>query len=173
MGEEINCDLPKILAPSLRELPAKRGEGELTFGSPAAFAAGSVWHAFRAIQSNTPSVSRQKQAADTSDVTTSRIARNQRFRLSGRLGEGGYKKKSLFIIDRVKAKPLFIIQLSVKRWPLFCCARMFGTLFSLNAQEERGGVSRPPLSLILLCGADFIRLFPASRRRERQQRQQC
>ena len=90
----INADLPKILAPSLRELPAKRGEGELTFGSPAAFAAGSVWRAFRAIQSNTPSVSRQKRAADTSDVTTSRIARNQRFRLPGRLREGGYKDKS-------------------------------------------------------------------------------
>ena len=64
-------------------------EGELTLGSPAAFAAGSVWRGFRAKQSNTPSVSRQKQAADTSDVTTSRIARNQRFRLSGRLREGG------------------------------------------------------------------------------------
>ena len=51
-------------------------EGELTFGSPAAFAAGSVWRAFRAIQSNTPSVSRQKRAADTS------------------LKEGGYKGKS-------------------------------------------------------------------------------
>ena len=50
-------------------------EGELTFGSPAAFAAGSVWRGFRAKQSNTPSVSRQKQAADTS------------------LGEGGYKGK--------------------------------------------------------------------------------
>ena len=69
-------------------------EGELTLGSAAAFAAGSVWRGFRAIQSNTPSVSRQKQAADTSDVTTSRIARNQRFRLPGRLREGGYKDKS-------------------------------------------------------------------------------
>ncbi|WP_291953955.1 hypothetical protein [Cloacibacillus sp.] len=63
------------MAPSLRELPTKRGEGVLTLGSPAAFAAGSVWRGFRAIQSNTPSVSRQKQAADTS------------------LGEGGYKDK--------------------------------------------------------------------------------
>ena len=50
-------------------------EGELTLGSPAAFAAGSVWRGNRAQQSNTPSVSRQKQAADTS------------------LGEGGYKGK--------------------------------------------------------------------------------
>ena len=58
-----------------RELPAKRGEGELTLGSPAAFAAGSVGRGNRAQQSNTPSVSRQKQAADTS------------------LGEGGYKGK--------------------------------------------------------------------------------
>ena len=41
-------------------------EGELTLGSPAAFAAGSVWRGNRAKQSNTPSVSRQKQAADTS-----------------------------------------------------------------------------------------------------------
>ena len=59
----------------LRELPAKRGEGELTLGSPAAFTAGSVGRGNRAQQSNTPSVSRQKQAADTS------------------LGEGGYKGK--------------------------------------------------------------------------------
>ena len=51
-------------------------EGELTLGSPAAFAAGSVWRGYGAIQSNTPSVSRQKQAADTS------------------LREGGYKGKS-------------------------------------------------------------------------------
>ena len=64
-------------------------EGELTLGSSTAFAAGFVWRGFRTKQSNTPSVSRQKQAADTSDVTTSRIARNQRFRLSGRLREGG------------------------------------------------------------------------------------
>ena len=90
-------------------------EGELTLGSPAAFAAGSVWRGFRAKQSNTPSVSRQKQAADTSDVTTSRIARNQRFRLSGRLGEGGCKGKvkrkvkPLFIFYPIKAKSLFII----------------------------------------------------------------
>ena len=66
-------------------------EGELTLGSPAAFAAGSVWRGNRAIQSNTPSVSRQKQAADTS------------------LREGGCKKKSPFIIDRAEDKPLFII----------------------------------------------------------------
>ncbi|MGN0881383.1 hypothetical protein [Cloacibacillus porcorum] len=45
----------------------------MTFGSLAAFAAGSVWRSYRAKQSNTPSVSRPKQAADTS------------------LGEGGYK----------------------------------------------------------------------------------
>ena len=51
-------------------------EEELTLGSPAAFAAGSVWRGYSAIQSNTPSVSRQKQAADTS------------------LREGGYKGKS-------------------------------------------------------------------------------
>ncbi|WP_157102225.1 hypothetical protein [Cloacibacillus porcorum] len=51
-------------------------EGELTLGSAAAFAADSVWRGNRAKQSNTPSVSRQKQAADTS------------------LGEGGYKDKS-------------------------------------------------------------------------------
>ncbi|WP_291953457.1 hypothetical protein [Cloacibacillus sp.] len=50
-------------------------EGELTLCSSAAFAAGSVWRGSRAEQSNTPSVSRQKQAADTS------------------LGEGGYKDK--------------------------------------------------------------------------------
>ena len=86
----INSDLPKILAPSLRELPAKRGEGELTFGSPAAFAAGSVWRDFRAKQSNTPSVSPQKRRRSTF------------------LREEGFKKKPLFIIDRVKAKPLFI-----------------------------------------------------------------
>ncbi|WP_455611326.1 hypothetical protein, partial [Cloacibacillus porcorum] len=78
------------------------------------FAAGSVWRGNRAKQSNTPSVSRQKQAADTSDVTTSRIARNQRFRLSGRLREGGCKGKvkrkvkQLFIFYPIKAKPLFI-----------------------------------------------------------------
>ena len=41
-------------------------EGELTLGSAAAFAADSVWRGNRAKQSNTPSVSRQKQAADTS-----------------------------------------------------------------------------------------------------------
>ena len=70
-------------------------EGELTFGSPAAFAADSVWRGFRAKQSNTPSVSRQKQAADTS------------------LGEGGCKGKvkrkvkQLFIFYPLKAKPLF------------------------------------------------------------------
>ena len=51
-------------------------EGELTLGSSTAFATGFVWRGFRAKQSNTPSVSRQKQAADTS------------------LGEGGYKDKS-------------------------------------------------------------------------------
>ncbi|MDY5390558.1 hypothetical protein HF883_00945 [Cloacibacillus porcorum] len=130
-------------------------EGELTLGSAAAFAAGSVWRGNRAKQSNTPSVSPQKRRRSTF------------------LREEGFKKKPPFIIDRAKAKPLFIIQLSAKRWPLFCCARMFGTLFSLNAQKERDGVSRPPLSLNLPFGADFIRLFPASCRRERQQRQQC
>ncbi len=51
-------------------------EGELTLGSAAAFAADSDWRGNRAKQSNTPSDSRQKQAADTS------------------LGEGGYKDKS-------------------------------------------------------------------------------
>ena len=66
-------------------------EGELTLGSSTAFAAGFVWRGFRTKQSNTPSVSRQKQAADTS------------------LKEGGCKKKSPFIIDRAKDKPLFII----------------------------------------------------------------
>ena len=65
-------------------------EGELTLGSPAAFAADSVWRGNRAKQSNTPSVSRQKQAADTS------------------LREGGCKKKSPFIIDRAEAKSLFM-----------------------------------------------------------------
>ena len=84
-------------AVQLRELARRcffaETEGELTLGSSATFAAGSVLRGFRAKQSNTPSVSHQKQAADTSDVTTSRIARNQRFRLSGRLGEGGYKGK--------------------------------------------------------------------------------
>ena len=80
----------------------------MTFGSPAAFAAGSVWRGNRAKQSNTPSVSRQKQAADTSDVTTSRIARNQRFRLPGRLREGAkIFGKSRFIVYPVEAKPLF------------------------------------------------------------------
>ena len=70
-------------------------EGELTLGSPAAFAAGSVWRGFRAKQSNTPSVSRQKQAADTSDVTTSRIAQIRRtlIWLPGRLTEGAFKGK--------------------------------------------------------------------------------
>ena len=57
-------------AVQLRELARRcffaETEGELTFGSPAAFAAGSVWRGNRAKQSNTPSVSRQKQAADTS-----------------------------------------------------------------------------------------------------------
>mgnify|MGYP007062468444 CR=1 FL=1 len=88
-------------------------EGELTLGSPAAFAAGSVWRGFRAKQSNTPSVSRQKQAADTSDVTTSRIARNQRFRLPGRLTEGAFKgkvkrkAKSLFTAFPIRRKSAF------------------------------------------------------------------
>ena len=74
-------------------------EGELTLGSPAAFAAGSVWRGFRAKQSNTPSVSRQKRAADTSDVTTSRIAQIRRtlIWLPGRLGEGA----------KIFDKPLF------------------------------------------------------------------
>ncbi|WP_291953316.1 hypothetical protein [Cloacibacillus sp.] len=48
-------------------------EGELTLGSPAAPAAGSVWRGNRAIQSNTPSVSPQKRRRSTS------------------LGEGGYQ----------------------------------------------------------------------------------
>ena len=48
-------------------------EGELTLGSPAAFAAGSVWRGSRAKQSNTPSVSPQKRRRSTSDVTTSRM----------------------------------------------------------------------------------------------------
>ena len=64
-------------AVQLRELARRcffaETEGELTLCSPAAFAAGSVWRGLRAIQSNTPSVSRQRQAADTS------------------LKEGGYK----------------------------------------------------------------------------------
>ncbi|WP_302807281.1 hypothetical protein, partial [Cloacibacillus porcorum] len=38
----------------------KRGEGELTLGSPSAFAAGSVCRGSRDIQSNTPSVSAKK-----------------------------------------------------------------------------------------------------------------
>ncbi|MGN0881477.1 hypothetical protein [Cloacibacillus porcorum] len=68
----------------------------MTLGSPAAFAAGSVWRGFRAKQSNTPSVSRQKQAADTS------------------LGEGGCKGKvkrkvkQLFIFYPIKDKSPFI-----------------------------------------------------------------
>ena len=66
-------------------------EGELTLGSSTAFAAGFVWRGFSTKQSNTPSVRRQTQAADTS------------------LKEGGCKKKSPFIIDRAKDKPLFII----------------------------------------------------------------
>ena len=148
-----------LKVPSVRELARRcffaETEGELTLCPPAAFAAGSVWRGSRAKQSNTPSVSPQKRRRSTF------------------LREEGFKKKPPFIIDRAKAKPLFIIQLSAKRWPLFCCARMFGTLFSLNAQKERDGVSRPPLSLNLPFGADFIRLFPASCRRERQQRQQC
>ncbi len=45
-------------------------------------------------------------------------------------------------------------------------------LYSLNAQK-RGGVSRPPLSLLLPFITEVIRLLPASCRRERQQRQQC
>ena len=70
-------------------------EGELTLGSAAAFAADSVWRGFRAKQSNSPSVSRQKQAADTSDVTTSRIAQIRRdlIWLPGRLTEGAFKGK--------------------------------------------------------------------------------
>ncbi|WP_291955087.1 hypothetical protein [Cloacibacillus sp.] len=51
-------------------------EGELTLDSPAAFAADSVWRGNCAKLSNTPSVSRQKQAAATS------------------LREGGYKDRS-------------------------------------------------------------------------------
>ncbi|MCD7877062.1 MAG: hypothetical protein LUH49_08930 [Cloacibacillus porcorum] len=47
----------------------------MTLGSLAAFAADSVWRGNCAKLSNTPSVSRQKQVADTS------------------LGEGGYKDK--------------------------------------------------------------------------------
>ena len=50
-------------------------EGELTLCSSTAFAADSVWRGNRAKQSNTLSVSRQKQAAATS------------------LREGGYKGK--------------------------------------------------------------------------------
>ena len=65
-------------------------EGELTLGSPAAFAADSVWLGNRAKQSDTPSVSPQKRRRSTF------------------LREEGFKKKPLFIIDRVKAKPLFI-----------------------------------------------------------------
>ncbi|WP_302807091.1 hypothetical protein, partial [Cloacibacillus porcorum] len=88
----------------------KRGEGELTLCSSAAFAAGSVWRGSRAKQSNTPSVSPQKRRRSTSDVTTSRIAQIRRalIWLPGRLREEGFKKKPLFIINREKDKPLFI-----------------------------------------------------------------
>ena len=83
-----------LKAPSVRELARRcfsaETEGELTFGSPAAFAAGSVWRGFRAKQSNTPSVSPQKRRRPTF------------------LREEGFKKKPPFIIDRTKAKPLFI-----------------------------------------------------------------
>ena len=65
-------------------------EGELTLCPPAAFAAGSVWRGSRAKQSNTPSVSPQKRRRSTF------------------LREEDFKKKPLFIIDRVKAKSLFI-----------------------------------------------------------------
>ena len=65
-------------------------EGELTLGSAAAFAADSVWRGNRAKQSNTPSVSPQKRRRSTF------------------LREEDFKKKPLFIIDRVKAKSLFI-----------------------------------------------------------------
>ena len=79
------------------------------------FCRGSVCRGNRAIQSNTPSVSRQKQAADTSDVTTSRIAQIRRtlIWLPGRLTEGAFKGKvkrkvkQLFIFYTLKAKPLF------------------------------------------------------------------
>ncbi|WP_462423858.1 hypothetical protein, partial [Cloacibacillus porcorum] len=64
-------------------------EGELTLGSAAAFAADSVWRGNRAKQSNTPSVSPQKRRRSTF------------------LREEGFKKKPLFIIDRVKAKSAF------------------------------------------------------------------
>ena len=113
-GKEINSDLPKILAPSVRrpgsqirvllicairlvvtsELARRcffaETEGKLTFGSPAAFAAGSVCRGNRAKQSNTPSVSPQKRRRPTF------------FR------EEGFKKKPPFIIDWTKAKSLFI-----------------------------------------------------------------
>ncbi|WP_455611245.1 hypothetical protein [Cloacibacillus porcorum] len=84
-------------------------EGELTLGSSAAFAADSVWRGNRAKQSNTPSVSPQKRRRSTFDVATSRIAQIRRtpIWLPGRLREEGFKKKPLFIIGRVKAKPQF------------------------------------------------------------------
>ena len=73
----MNYGFAKILAPSLRELARRcfsaETEGELTLGSPTAFAADSVWRGSRAIQSNTPSVSPQKRRRSTSDVTTSRM----------------------------------------------------------------------------------------------------
>ncbi|WP_462423967.1 hypothetical protein [Cloacibacillus porcorum] len=72
-------------------------EGELTLGSAAAFAADSVWRGNRAKQSNTPSVSPQKRRRSTF------------------LREEGFKKKPLFIIDRVKAKSQFIISLHDRR----------------------------------------------------------
>ena len=66
----------------------------MTFGSPAAFAAGSVLRGNRAKQSNTPSVSAKNIAEPALSQRAPLMAKS--------------KAKPLFIIDRVKAKPLFI-----------------------------------------------------------------
>ena len=127
------------MAPSPRELPAKRGEGELTLGSPAAFAADSVWRGFRAKQSNTPSVSRQK---------TGGRHLPQRGRQKGKS-----KAKPLLTFDKGNDKSQFIsfplskvnrnlsfstLNLS-HRLPLFCRSGL------------RAGVQRPQ-SCFTICG---------------------
>ena len=72
-------------------------EGELTLGSSAAFAAGSVCRGNRAKQSKTPSVSPQKRRRSTS------------LREGGCKGKVKRKVKPLFIFYPIKAKSLFII----------------------------------------------------------------
>ena len=80
-------------------------EGELTLGSPAAFAAGSVWRGNRAKQSNTPSVSRQKTGGRHLPRRGRLQMQNQK--LNRYLPLSPLEDKSLFIFSPLKDKPLF------------------------------------------------------------------